>query len=388
LLILAAVALLAGALSSPAAAAPGLEVALQDDFVFVQQSWYGREAALANARQLGVTRLRVNVPWARTVSGADSRTAPSERTYAWAAYDGLIADAARYGIRVQMTLAGPAPAWATGNHRIGPRQVKAAAFAQFATDTAAYFRGRIDRYSIWNEPNWHTALEPAATCRKRAWARGCDAKLGRLYRSLYSSGYKAITSADPSAQVLFGELAPQRQDAFATAPLTLLRAVTCSKRNWRAARRCGTLRAHGFAQHPYAFTVKPTSRRGLGPDDVTLSSLNRLTGALDKLARRRALVTPSGRKMELYLTEHGYFQAGKRKLSQAKRAAYLRQSFDLALRNRRVRQLLQYLLVTPAGAADTFPTQIMSADGRPTPAFTSLADWANRNLTRIAGPTP
>ena len=53
--------------ASPAAAAPGLEVALQDDYVFVEQYYHGREQALAQARQLGVTRLRANVKWAGVV---------------------------------------------------------------------------------------------------------------------------------------------------------------------------------------------------------------------------------------------------------------------------------------------------------------------------------
>ena len=354
--------------------------------MFVQQGWYSREQALINARQLGVTRLRVNVQWARTVTNPASRTAPAVRAYNWAPYDTLITDAARYGIKLQMTLVGPAPAWATGDHKISERQPNPGAFAQFAADTAAYFAGRVDRYSIWNEPNWHTWWQPAANCRLGKWGRGCDTKLGNAYRALYLAGYRAIKNADPNAKVLIGELAPQAKGATASAPLAFLRAVTCSKTNWKAARRCPSLRADGFAQHPYAFTVKPSSRRGAARDDVTLATLSRLTGALDKLARRKALTTPTGRKMDLYLTEHGYFQAGSRKISQAKRAAYLRQSFDMALRNRRVRQLLQYLLVTPAGTHDTFPTQIMSATGKPTPAFTSLASWSARNAGRIAQP--
>ena len=36
-----------GLTTSPAAAAPGLEVALQDDYVFVEQYYHGRERALS-----------------------------------------------------------------------------------------------------------------------------------------------------------------------------------------------------------------------------------------------------------------------------------------------------------------------------------------------------
>ena len=64
-LVLAAAGL--GFTAAHAAAAPGLEVGLQDDYVFVEQYHHGRESALGQARQLGVTRLRVNVRWAGVV---------------------------------------------------------------------------------------------------------------------------------------------------------------------------------------------------------------------------------------------------------------------------------------------------------------------------------
>jgi len=57
---------------------------------------------------------------------------------------------------------------------------------------AEHFRGKVDRYSIWNEPNYVGWLSPLS-------------QAPRLYRALYISGYRAIKKADPSAQVLIGE---------------------------------------------------------------------------------------------------------------------------------------------------------------------------------------
>ena len=34
-------------------------------------------------------------------------------------YDAIVNSANAHGVRVQMTLSGPAPAWATGNHKYG-----------------------------------------------------------------------------------------------------------------------------------------------------------------------------------------------------------------------------------------------------------------------------
>ncbi len=385
--LLLPLAAVAASLTLPGAAhaARGLEVALQDDGVFVFQGYYNRELALAQAQRLGVTHLRVNVLWARVALGAESTTPPAERVYDWPRFDELISDAARYGIRIQMTVVGPAPAWATGNRKIGNDRPNAAAFAQFAADTAAHFKGKVSRYSVWNEPNWHTWLIPSKDCRKGRWGRGCDAKLASAYRALYTGAYAAIKYNDPAAKVHIGELAPQGRKNVATSPLAMLRELTCSKKSWKAARRCAPLRADGFAHHPYAFTVKPSKHFG-GPEDVTLATLSRLTKALDRLAKRRALATPDGKRLDLYLTEHGYFASGKRKLSQAKRAAYLRQSFDIALRHPRVRQLLQYLLVAPPAERDTFPTQIADHSGREHLSFGALADWTRSHAGQLARP--
>jgi hypothetical protein len=284
-----------------------------------------------------------------------------------------------------MTLVGPAPRWATADHRIGIVGPDPGAFARFAGDAARHFAGRVDRYSIWNEPNWHTWLAPSTSCRSGHWGPTCDRRLGSLYRALYRRAYDAIERADPEAKVLFGEFAPNARPRLSTAPLTLLRDATCSRVDWRAAKRCSPLEADGFAHHSYAFLASPTSPFG-GPDDVVLGSLNRLTTALDRLAARRALRTPTGRPLDLYLTEHGYFASGRRRLPSATRAAWLARSFDLALRNRRVRQMLQYLLVQPPRSRDTFPTQIMTRHGRPTASYTALAAWSKRNRTRLAQP--
>ncbi len=354
LLLALAVALLAAPGSARAAA--GMELALQDDPVFVHQHWYGRERALDRAQALGATRIRVNVLWARVlVSGAEARRAPAARpVYDFSAIDALQAAAARRGIRLQLTIAGPAPAWATADHRVGPTAPDPAKFGAFVREVAAHFAGRVDRYSIWNEPNWNTWLAPA----RRAPA---------LYRALYRAGYEAIKLVDPQARVLIGELAPHG-GGRSIAPLKFLRGMTCAG--------CAPLKADGFAIHPYQLTRSPRRVEG-GPDDVTIGSLRRLTKALDRLARRRALTTESGRRLDLYLTEFGYLTAGRRAQKPATRAAWLSAAFALARRNPRVRQLLQYQLIDPP-AAERWHSAILTRRGLPQPAFSALARAARR----------
>src|SRR5215207_697934 len=127
--------LLAAALFPAAAsAAPRMEFALQDDAVFVDQRWMAREKALEHARDLGTKRIRVNILWARSlVSGADKRTAPAAGAqYDFSKVDALQAAAAAHGIKLQLTLTGPAPAWATKDHKVGPNAPDPVKFAAFA----------------------------------------------------------------------------------------------------------------------------------------------------------------------------------------------------------------------------------------------------------------
>jgi plastocyanin len=353
----------------PAQAGNGLEVALQDDPVFVSRSYYNRDLALRQAHELRVTWIRVNVIWARAVGAqARSRRPPARVGYQWSPYDSLIDAAAQYGIKVELTLTGPAPAFASGKRRIGPIRPNVRRFGQFARAAAEHFRGRVERYSIWNEPNLSSWLSP-------------QDQAPSLYRSLYRAGWRSIKSVDPSAQVLIGETAPYaRSPRNAIPPLQFLRDVTCVNERYRPERRC-RLVADGYAHHPYDF-AHPPHFRYRDPDSATLGTISRLTRALTRLARVRALRSPQGRPLDVYLTEYGYYASGKQRVPDGRRAAYLSRAYEMARKNPRVRQLLQYLLVKPPRGfpGGYFNLGIVNVDGRPTPAFGGLSSWA-----RVAG---
>jgi hypothetical protein len=347
---LAPLAIVLSSLAVPGAAhaATNMEFALQDDNVFVDQQWLSRDTALEHAHKLGATRIRVNVLWARTlVSGADAKTPPAAGPqYDFSRIDALQAAAAARGIKLQLTLSGPAPAWATRNHQVGAMAPDPVKFAAFARTVAAHFAGRVDRYSIWNEPNLSAWLAPKA-------------QTPELYRGLYQAGYTAIKTVDPKAQVLFGELAPHG-DGRTIPPMAFLRATA----------RKG-LKADGLALHPYQLSSAPTKRDG-GPDDAPISQLRRVTTLLDQLAKRHALNTPKGKALDLYLTEFGYLQTGRRALSQPVRARYLRTAYEIARKNRRVRQILQFQLVD-GRKGGTWNTAILTNAGKPQGAYAGLA---------------
>src|SRR3954468_23963723 len=171
---------LALAVQAPAHAAHGMELAVQDDAVLMSRLYGSVPKTMKLVTQLGASRIRANVTWSYVVGKAARwRTAPKHIAYNWTGYDALIRAAAARGIRVQLTLTGPAPAWATGNRRVGHYKPKSSAFRAFASAAAQHFRGTVDRYSIWNEPNYVRWLAPLD--------RG-----PKLYRALYVAAHAPL----------------------------------------------------------------------------------------------------------------------------------------------------------------------------------------------------
>ena len=380
--LVTAAALLTGCLVSPGEtrAARGMELAIQDDALFVQgnKRWKG-DKAFEYARALGVSRIRANLLWSYTMlpSQYDSRRKPSVINYNFQQIDTLIDRAAANGMRVHLSLTGPAPRWANARRFDQPKawyKPNAAEFGKFAAVAAEHFKGRVDRYSIWNEPNWKTWLGPLSAGPS-------------LYRSLYTRGYNAIKAADPRAKVLIGETSPYGRRGLSTAPLAFLRKVACVNSSYRRVGRCTPLKADGYAHHPYDFTHAPNFQYP-GEDNVTLGTLSRLTRALDKLKRSGALRMNGGGRMPIYLTEYGYFAAGNRALPTRTRSRYLKQAYSLALRNGRVKSQLQYLLLTlPRNSLSTFNTGLVTSRGQRLPQYNALRSWFRANRGRVKRPS-
>ncbi|MEA2378414.1 MAG: hypothetical protein QOD13_2321 [Thermoleophilaceae bacterium] len=384
-ILLAAVAaasvLLTGCLFSPGEtrASRGMELALQDDATFlVQSKRVTRERAFTYARQLGVTRLRVNLLWAYTMPANvyNARRKPAQVPYLFDQFDSLVDEAADEGIRIHLSLTGPAPRWARPKESVRQAWYKpnTREFGEFAGVVAGHFAGRVDRYSIWNEPNWKTWLGPL----KNAPA---------LYRSLYTRGYDAIKKADPRAKVLIGETSPFERRGMSTAPLAFLRKVACVNSKYKRVGSCPRLKADGYAHHPYDFAHAPNFQYP-GADNVTIGTLSRLTKALDKLSRAGALRTVGGGRMPVYLTEYGYFATGHRALPAKTSSRYLQQAYSLALKNSRVKSQLQYLLVSPPGKSTSafFDLALLSKTGKRYPQFGALQRWFRANRGKVKRP--
>jgi hypothetical protein len=358
-----------------------MELAIQDDAVFVngQYSRWRGDKPYTSGRALGITRQRVNIQWAYTMSEAqfNARNKPAAVNYSFASYDALIDKAAEHGVRVHVSLTGPAPRWANAKRFVPKRgwyKPNATEFGKFAALAAEHFKGRVDRYSIWNEPNYKTWLGPLSSGPA-------------LYRQLYAKGYAAIKAADPRAKVLIGETAPFSKRGYSTSPLAFLRAVTCVNKKYKRAHSCPKLKADGYAHHPYDFGHAPNYQYP-GADNVTIGTLSRLTKALDKLSRAGVLRKNGGGKMPLYLTEYGYFASGHRALSKSLRSKYLKQAYSIALKNSRVKSQLQYLLVSPprTARASFFDLGLVTTSGKRNPGYNALQSWYRANRGKVKRP--
>jgi hypothetical protein len=383
--LVAAAAVLTGCLidAGDSKAARGMELAIQDDAVFVNGQYrrVSGDKAFAYTRALGITRQRINLQWAYVMPEEEfnARRKPAAVHYNFVGFDALIDRAAQDGVRIHVSLTGPAPRWANPK-RFPPRRgwykPSATEFGKFAALAAEHFKGRVDRYSIWNEPNWKTWLGPLANGPA-------------LYRALYVKGYDAIKAADPAAKVLIGETAPFARPGYSTSPLAFLRGVTCVNKKYKRTRSCPKLKADGYAHHPYDFGHAPNYQYP-GADNVTIGTLSRLTKALDKLSRAGVLRMNGGGRMPLYLTEYGYFASGHRALSKSVRSRYLKQAYSIALKNSRVKSQLQYLLVSPprTARASFFDLGLVSTSGKRNVGFTALQSWYRANRGKVKRPGP
>jgi hypothetical protein len=315
-----------------------------------------RPRAIAKLQALGVTALRVELGWHEVAPSPNSATRPNflatnPGAYAWGEYDALINEAQRLHWKVLLTITSPVPRWATSNKALpyvtSPDDLD---FEQFMTAVGRHFAGRVNLFSIWNEPNHPAFLRPQFS------SNGQPAS-PRIYRGLYQAGYAGLVAGGiTKPQVLMGETAPfgydtvnvRREGSKAllhdVAPLAFLRGMLCLNAHYRKSPSCGMLPTAGYAHHAYTLPAGPyykPSRRS-ERDDVTIGVLSRLTGALNKAAAAHAI--PSG--VPIYLTEFGVQTFPNKELgvSFAKQAQFDAIDEHIAWSNPRVAAFSQYLL--------------------------------------------
>ncbi|MBN1933523.1 MAG: SH3 domain-containing protein [Anaerolineae bacterium] len=121
-------------------------------------------------------------------------TEGSKGQYGFKDLDGLVSQANAAGIKVMFSVVA-APMWARGGKTGDGPPDNYQDFYDFMGAMAAYFKGRVGAYEIWNEQNL-----------KREW-EGSPLSAADYVR-LLKGAYQAVKAADPNAKVISGAMTP------------------------------------------------------------------------------------------------------------------------------------------------------------------------------------
>ncbi|MGI8731311.1 MAG: hypothetical protein ACR2LK_15255 [Solirubrobacteraceae bacterium] len=331
-----------------------------------------RPAALTELESLGVERLRVIMTWSKVAPGPDQRKMPDiepsdPESYNWGEYDALMAAARQRGWPVLMTISGPVPKWATKARLDNLTRPRPSAFAAFTTAVGRKYGEQVKTWAIWNEPNQPQFLRPQ-------YARGGRATSPRIYRQLYRAGVRGLDKAgQEDDDILIGETSP-RGNSRVVAPLRFLRGMLCLNSRYKPRGKCGALDPDGYAHHAY------TTRQGPSfvprdRDDVTIGVLGRLTRALNRARRAKALKS----RLPIHLTEFG-IQSTPDEIQGVPltlQVKYRAISERIAFYTRRVVAFSQYLLTDSDPEVDSdgdksfpgFESGLRFADGEAKPSL-------------------
>jgi hypothetical protein len=393
-----AVALLA-LLAGPARAWAGAdgEVGLEDERLLLSDPSQAR-AAVDDWARVGVDVVRIHARWGALAPGRDQRTKPpgfdssdpGDPLYDWTTLDNAVGLVRGAGMKVMLTITGPGPLWTSRapsrhNRVYDPDPIE---FSRFARAVARRYKGTVERYLIWNEPNQPGWLQPQSACFRGI----CTPVAPHLYRGLVRVSERAIHDVDPDAEVVIGELAPiggrPRTSRTPLAPLPFLRAMGCVDAAYRPIRagRCRGFKPAGgdsFGYHPHPVSLAPDEPNP-DRDEAQFADLGRLFTVLDRLTARRRLLSLRGGHLAVHLTEFGYqtsppdHAVGIPVILQNR---YLQQASYLAWKSGRIRGLTFYQwddepvhYVGPGTKAYAgWQSGLRYFSGRPKPALSTFA---------------
>lgn len=372
------------ALAAPAAASPSQVSIIQDDFLLASDG--DRETTLDAFAELGADWVHVVARWDRIAPDPDSGEPPAfdvgdPAAYpptAWGELDAIVRGAEARGLAVLLTPSGPVPRWASLGRRGRLWKPNVRLFGRFVQALGLRYGGdyaapggdgplpRVERWSVWNEPNQPGWLRPQ-------FERGRPYSPHR-YRLLYRSAVSALRRTGHGDDlILLGETAPlgdrRAGPESKMRPGRFLRELFClGSREGSCRGSFERLPAGGLAHHPYVKFRNQTPRtRPLDRDDYPIGASPRLFALLDRAGRAGRV----RRRLGVYFTELGWQSNPPDELfgvGLALQARYINESERMAYGWRRVRSTSQYLLNDEPDLAG-FQTGLRFESGRPKPAL-------------------
>ena len=170
-------------------------VGIQDDNVFLYNRGMTREEGFATAKRLlGADLLRINIIYGAWVS------------YGPQAYLEAARAAVAQGFVVQANLVGTPAYWPQLSQTLSYRNMDPETMKQWSQEVVGTLGSLVNRYAVWNEPNWSAFGENVTP---------------EEYKSLFMGAYAGIKAANSGASVIADELSPWAENEWLEATRSL-----------------------------------------------------------------------------------------------------------------------------------------------------------------------
>lgn len=349
-----------------------MEVGMQDDNA-VLHDYSDRLKALQQFKAMGGTNVRINVEHLSKTRFQKRVEAKNSLLNKLGLYDDAVNAILNTGLRPQLTLV-----WRPEHKNPDPIRV-----GKWMHNVAAHFRGRVSRFSIFNEPDlylygggacdakglarflrrnpgqtftWHRRARAYDATVPQPRTKGMNAKIaclryerGRLYRQYVDFASPSIRRAVPRAQILGGETSGQVGLAW-----------------FMKSARPRTMDVDGWAHHPFQLHDLTPTRKARSWGISRTPQIKRLIG------------------LPLYFTEFGYAHPhssmDKRVLGRRATPGQIAKALPAAWRIARryhIKQMLQYQwYIKPKWRKEFWETALLDkVNGRLTPAYRALRKY-------------
>lgn len=270
-------------------------IGIADSELYLSTSLAEINARLDLMQSLGVTNVRIMVPWAG-VQPLHPDTPFGLGAPRWDQLDMVVNAAAARGMGILGVL-NSTPMWATNSTPINGQPANFDRFASFAKSVALRYGDKISAYEVWNEPNsiqfWNT-LDPAAYTEM----------LKKTYTALKSAAAQLGTDITVIGGVV---------GAGKTWPGLTMNPVDFVRKMYEAGAN-GYFDALSF--HPYNFEWKFSVGENLPwKEGMPLYQLNKIRELMD------SFLEEGQEQIKIWITEYG---APTNKVSEATQAAFVR----------------------------------------------------------------
>jgi hypothetical protein len=354
LVVVTAMVLVAGS-ASATSAAPRMAIGFYDDYSF---RWSPDTAQnLLAAQKAGASIIHVTADWSQIAAKEPATPANGDDpAYLIKDLDNLVDAAPRYGLQVMINISG-APKWANGNQGPNHPPTNLNTLKTFAQMLARRYNGygahgRVNRWSVWNEPNLGLFLTPQFS------ASGKIVSVAK-YLQIYKAAYSGIKAGNPTALVAVGEtsnrgrntpLVPADPGRDSVAPATFAHLLSQLDPH---------LKFDAWATHPYPTepVIGPTQK--VAYPNVTMTRVTEFGESLQKWFHRR---------VPIWITEFGE-QTKPQPIDPvtfAQQATYAKQALQLAAASPYVEMFTWFTIRDSPG---TWQSGLETANGVKKPAY-------------------